>query len=164
MASSSPMKPTISTLGLRRGGASSPRGTHTPSPIPTKSCATSNCSIHGSTMLTPSLASSLRSSPGSASLPPSRQTDPLPSRLASDSSSPLAPYWPHRRVHTGDAGFVGQGRINPLSCIHHPVARGGIEPPTFRFSGGRDVTYEAFVLVKLDELDQSWGSRAHNPN
>ena len=44
------------------------------------------------------------------------------------------------------------------------VARGGIEPPTFRFSGGRDVTYEAFVLVKLDELDQSWGSRAHNPN
>ena len=33
------------------------------------------------------------------------------------------------------------------------VARGGIEPPTFRFSGGRDVRCETFVLVKLDELE-----------
>jgi len=33
----------------------------------------------------------------------------------------------------------------------YPVARGGIEPPTFRFSGGGDARSETFVLVKLDE-------------
>jgi hypothetical protein len=33
------------------------------------------------------------------------------------------------------------------------VARAGIEPATFRFSGGREVRGETFVLVKLDELD-----------
>ena len=35
------------------------------------------------------------------------------------------------------------------------VARGGIEPPTFRFSGGGEATCGTFVLVKVDELDQS---------
>ena len=44
------------------------------------------------------------------------------------------------------------------------VARGGIEPPTFRFSGGREIRCEAFVLVKLDELDQFRRFRTRNPN
>jgi hypothetical protein len=40
------------------------------------------------------------------------------------------------------------------------VARAGIEPATFRFSGGSDLRSETFVLVKLDELDASPGFRA----
>ncbi len=44
------------------------------------------------------------------------------------------------------------------------VARGGIEPPTFRFSGGGEFRWKAFMLVKLDELDQFRRFRAHNPN
>jgi hypothetical protein len=40
------------------------------------------------------------------------------------------------------------------------VATSGIEPPTFRFSGGSDLRSETFVLVKLDELDASRGFRA----
>jgi hypothetical protein len=40
------------------------------------------------------------------------------------------------------------------------VARAGIEPATFRFSGGSDLRSETFVLVKLDELDASRGFRA----
>src|SRR3984893_18929596 len=35
------------------------------------------------------------------------------------------------------------------------VARAGIEPATFRFSGGGGVRSETLVLVKLDELDPS---------
>jgi hypothetical protein len=44
------------------------------------------------------------------------------------------------------------------------VARAGIEPATFRFSGGGEVRCEAFVLVKLDELDQFRRFRTRNPN
>jgi hypothetical protein len=44
------------------------------------------------------------------------------------------------------------------------VARAGIEPATFRFSGGSDLRSETFVLVKLDELDPSWGFRARITN
>ena len=52
----------------------------------------------------------------------------------------------------------------PRLCEPTSVARGGIEPPTFRFSGGGEVRCEAFVLVKLDELDQFRRFRTRNPN
>ena len=42
------------------------------------------------------------------------------------------------------------------------VARGGIEPPTFRFSGRGAVRSETSALVKLDELEPSWRFRACN--
>jgi hypothetical protein len=37
-----------------------------------------------------------------------------------------------------------------MSCVNNLVARGGIEPPTFRFSGGLGVALELFALVRLD--------------
>jgi hypothetical protein len=40
------------------------------------------------------------------------------------------------------------------------VAGAGIEPATFRVSGGSDLRSETFVLVKLNELDASRGFRA----
>jgi hypothetical protein len=42
-----------------------------------------------------------------------------------------------------------------MTSVNTLVARGGIEPPTFRFSGGGEVRSKTFVLVKLEELDQS---------
>jgi hypothetical protein len=54
-------------------------------------------------------------------------------------------------------------QLSPLPALML-VARGGIEPPTFRFSGGREIRCEAFVLVKLDELDQFRRFRTRNPN
>jgi hypothetical protein len=44
------------------------------------------------------------------------------------------------------------------------TARGGIEPPTFRFSGWGENRSEMYVLVKLDELDRSCGVRVRSLN
>ena len=40
------------------------------------------------------------------------------------------------------------------TCLVELVARGGIEPPTFRFSDGTDCGTSPFVLVRLDKVDQ----------
>jgi hypothetical protein len=37
-----------------------------------------------------------------------------------------------------------------LTCINNVVARGGIEPPTFRFSGGFLACTDVFQLVRPD--------------
>ena len=36
-----------------------------------------------------------------------------------------------------------------LTCVNNLVARGGIEPPTFRFSGGVPAYTNVFQLVRL---------------
>ena len=48
--------------------------------------------------------------------------------------------WPHFWPHFDDFWQIDSSTrpyFNALSCIYDVVARGGIEPPTFRFSGGR---------------------------
>jgi hypothetical protein len=66
----------------------------------------------------------------------------------------LAAYWPYESREASAKIRVKDSQQNAYLHVF-PVARGGIEPPTFRFSGGGEVKCETFVLVKLDELDQS---------
>jgi len=61
---------------------------------------------------------------------------------------------------TSNLGDVG--RAVALKDI--VVARAGIEPATFRFSGGGEVKRDEFVLAKLDELDHNPGFRARDLN
>ena len=58
----------------------------------------------------------------------------------------FGPYWLPRQPKL-NGRLADYGSANPLTCL---VARAGIEPATFRFSGGRVSRQRLYTLVRLD--------------
>ena len=75
-----------------------------------------------------------------------------------DDSFPSAaadPVWPHFGPISAISRGIGASprpHFNALTSINNVVARGGIEPPTFRFSGGLGSYIRVFLLVRLAQM------------